>query len=282
MRPATYILVIAAVSAFAGNSLIARTAIGQELIQPGPFSVIRLAAGAFVLLPFLGRRPTAADLPGSIALLTYMATFSFAYAELPTATGALILFASVQCTILCAGYLGGESVGIRGLTGLVIAGAGIAWLFAPNAAAPQAVPSILMVVAGIAWGAYTLIGRKDQDPAGRTARSFLIAALLSGPLCAGASGSPSSAGIGLAVIAGIVTSAAGYVVWYQVAPRLSLGFVAGAQLATPILAALGAALILAEPVTWRLAVAGTVVLGGIALTVSPARRMPEPQRGSNR
>ena len=82
MRLSTVLLVATAVLAFAGNSLIARAAIGQDLIAPGLFSVIRLVAGALVLLPLLRRKPSPGDLPGGLALLAYVIGFSFAYREL--------------------------------------------------------------------------------------------------------------------------------------------------------------------------------------------------------
>ena len=136
---------------------------------------------------------------------------------------------------------------------------------------------MMMVAAGIAWGVYTTIGRQGGDAIGQTARSFLIAALLSVPVGAIDPAMSTSRGIALATVAGVVTSAFGYVLWYKVAPRLSLGVVSSSQLATPIVAGLAATILLDEPVSWRLALAGAAVLGGIALTISPVRQKPEPR-----
>lgn len=261
------LLASAAVAAFAGNSLIARAALGPGLIEPGAFSAIRLLAGALVLLPLIGRRPKASDLPGGLALLVYMVGFSIAYRDIPTATGALILFASVQTTVVLGGMAQRQPITMRAAVGLLLAIAGTLWLLLPSAVAPAPLPATTMVAAGIAWGVYTLIGRDTFDPVGQTARNLAIAAPLALPAMALDSSLPSLAGALLAVLAGVATSAFGYVVWYKVAPRLGLASVAAVQLATPIAAGSAAALLLAEPVTTRLAVAGAIVLGGIALTL---------------
>lgn len=266
-----------AVTAFAGNSLVARAALGLELIGPGVFSSIRLATGALVLLPLIGRRPKLGDLPGAFALLIYMLGFAFAYRDLPTASGALILFASVQFTVVAAGLMRSDNLDLRGASGLAISGAGIVWLLAPSASAPPLLPTFLMVAAGIAWGIYTDIGRGASEPLGQTARSFVIAALLSIPAGITDSQHASLSGLALAAFSGIVTSALGYALWYKVAPHLGIGLAAGSQLAAPIIAALGASAFLAEPMTWRVAVAGAVVFGGIALTMDFAAK-----RGRNR
>ncbi|MEM6476654.1 MAG: DMT family transporter [Pseudomonadota bacterium] len=269
------LLAALAISAFAGNSLLARAALADGTIEAGAFSAIRLAAGALVLLPVLGARPSKSDLPGALALAVYVAGFSLAYLSLEAGMGAVILFGFVQATILGVGVMRGDVLGVRAWIGVALALAGMVWLFAPWDSAGNfadiALPGALMAAAGIAWGAYTLIGRGSAErpggAAGSTARSFLIASLLVAPMLALDSGWPSTRGVILAVVSGAVTSGLGYVVWYKVAPRLGLATVASVQLATPVAAALGGALFLAEPITLRLAIGGVMILGGIALTV---------------
>ncbi|WP_037504193.1 DMT family transporter [Sphingomonas jaspsi] len=256
----------AAIIAFAGNSLIARAALGSDRIGPADFTLLRLASGALVLFPFIQRRPNINDLPSAIALLAYMLGFSLAYRALPAATGALILFAFVQVTIVFGGIAKGDSLSGRAVFGLAVALSGIAWLLAPDASLPSLVPTVMMAGAGVAWGFYTLAGRAGGNPTARTARNFALASVLAAPLLIVDGPVPTNSGIALAVLAGVVTSALGYVLWYRVAPRLPLATVAAVQLATPIAAALGAAVLLAEPLSLRFAVAAAAVLGGIALT----------------
>jgi drug/metabolite transporter (DMT)-like permease len=277
---ATLGLAALAIAAFAGNSLLARAALSDGAIGAGAFSAIRVVAGALILLPVIGRWPARADWPGALALAVYVAGFSFAYRSIGAGTGALILFASVQATILLVSYARGEVLVQAGWAGLGLAMTGLVILLAPGGAAIDPLAAGLMALAGAAWGAYTLIGRSSDDATGRTARSFLLATPLMLPLLwwdASAGGQPlipSAQGALLAVISGAVTSGLGYVVWYKVVPRLGLATVASVQLATPVVAALGGAVLLAEPLGWRLLVGGTLVLGGIVLTLAKPRPRP--------
>lgn len=268
-----------AIFAFAGNSLLARAALADGAIEAGAFSVIRLASGALILLPLIGRKPSWSDLPAALALAVYVAGFSLAYLKLDAGTGALILFACVQATIVSIGYARGDRLSALGWSGLAMAFAGLLTLLAPglvlgmaSGAQPIAFASAgLMALAGMAWGAYTVIGRGTDDAAGSTARNFLIASVLVLPMLALDESQPSADGIILAIVAGALTSGLGYVVWYKVAPQLSLGTVASVQLATPVVAALGGALLLAEPLGWRLLLGGALILGGIVLTLRKAK-----------
>lgn len=282
MRSAITTLALASVAimAFAGNSLLARAALADGAISAGAFSAIRLTAGALVLLPMVGRRPVAGDWPGAIALAVYVAGFSFAYLSLGAGTGALILFAAVQATILLVGTVRGEALSLAGLTGLGLAMAGLVILLAPGGEGVDPLAAGLMAVAGAAWGSYTLIGRGGGDATGRTARSFLLAAPLMLPLLwwdsamGAAPVLPTRAGVLLAAVSGALTSGLGYVVWYKVIPRLGLATVASVQLATPVVAALGGAALLSEPLGWRLLGGGALILVGIVLTLPKPRPQP--------
>lgn len=256
-----------AILAFAGNSLIARMALANGAIEAGAFSVIRLAAGAAILVPFIKARPTMQDARGALPLLIYIAGFSLAYVTLSAATGALILFGCVQASIMTIGVIQGARPRWNGWAGLGIALAGLAWLFLPGSEAVQPAAGAMMAIAGAAWGVYTIIGRGARDPARDTAVYFLIAAPLSLPLLLLDQSAPSAWGVGLAIVAGALTSGLGYVIWYRVAPLLKLATSASVQLATPIVAALGGAILLAEPLTADIAIAGGLIIGGILMTI---------------
>ena len=74
----------------------------------------------------------------------------------------------------------------------------------------------LMTAAGIAWGVYSIRGRRPVDPVAATAGNFLRAAplalALSVALAARLHVTP--AGLALAALSGALTSGLGYVVWY--------------------------------------------------------------------
>ncbi len=271
----TLALASIAILAFAGNSLLARAALADGAIEAGAFSAIRLAAGAIVLLPLIGRRPSVKDIPGALSLAVYVAGFSLAYLSIGAAIGALILFTSVQATIIAIGYWRGEKLRLLGWMGMALAIGGLIVLLAPSDSADGSSvgvgAAVMMTIAGIAWGIYTIIGRGSGDATGSTARNFLIATVLVLPMLWFDTGLPSLHGVMLAAIAGALTSGLGYVIWYKVTPRLGLATVASVQLATPVVAAIGGILLLSEPLNTRLMIGGALILAGILLTFAKAK-----------
>jgi drug/metabolite transporter (DMT)-like permease len=55
--------------------------------------------------------------------------------------------------------------------------------------------------------------------------------------------------------------------WYAALPALTATSAAVIQLSVPVIAALGGALLLAEPLSSRLVIASATIMGGIALTI---------------
>lgn len=261
------LLAVLAILAFAGNSIIARAALVGGGIDAASFTAVRLASGALVLAPLLVRSQGRWSFSGGVSLFVYVAMFSWAYVELPTATGALILFAVVQATILVTGIVRGERVRPLGWIGLLVSLGGLAVLLVPQVESGRLLPSLFMAISGVAWGAYTMIGRSAGAPGVHTARSFAIGALLALPLLALYGGMPSAQGLMLGALSGAVTSGLGYVVWNRVSPALGLATLATVQLATPLVAALGGIMLLEEAVTIELVVSGTLILAGIAMTL---------------
>ncbi|MEM0929633.1 MAG: DMT family transporter [Pseudomonadota bacterium] len=264
--------ILLALLAFAGNSLLTRAALDGGLIGAAAFSLVRLTSGALVLgtLMLLARRnplPRQTDLYGVIALLVYVLGFSFAYLALGAGLGALLLFGMVQATTIGASFLLRERLDPWSIGGLGLAAAGLVFLLAPGDMAPPLLPSLMMMAAGVAWGAYTLLGRGTPEPTLRTARNFIGAAILASPLFLLANSTEStSAGVVLAVLSGAVTSGLGYAIWYAVLPKLSALTAGSAQLVVPPLTAILALPLLREPLSTDLVIASVVILGGVALT----------------
>jgi drug/metabolite transporter (DMT)-like permease len=281
----TFFPALGALGAFAANSLLCRQALGTGAIDPVSFTTLRLAAGALALalVGHRGRNAWAAlgDSEGSwgstVALLVYASCFSMAYVELPAGTGALILFAAVQLTMIGGAVVEGERVDARTSGGLLLAMGGLVALLLPGMYAPSITRSLLMAVAGVAWGLYSLRGRTvaNRDPVRATAGDFLRAAPLS---LAASLAFPSSAritsfGVSLAILSGALASAGGYVLWHVVVRRLSASNAAAIQLLVPVLAAIAAVVILGERASFRLATSGLLVLGGISLVLSGGSRL---------
>ena len=264
-------------AAFAANSVLARLALAGGHADALTFTAVRLASGAGalgVLLAARGRRPTGGWVSAG-ALLVYAAAFSVAYLALPTGTGALVLFGTVQLTMIGWGLVRGERLRPVQALGLALALGGLVVLVAPGLGAPPLGAALLMALAGAAWGVYSLRGRGATDPTAQTTGNFLRAApvavglALAGLAAGHAHLTPS--GAALAVTSGALTSGLGYAAWYAVLPRLRATSASVVQLSVPVLAALGGVALVGEPLTARLALASAATLGGIALVVRRPR-----------
>jgi len=260
-------------TAFAGNSLLCRLALKQTSIDAASFTFIRIISGAVALWFIVQMRERSLEKAGSwisaAALFAYAAGFSFAYLNLPAGTGALLLFGAVQATMIIWALRSGERLTIRQGLGLALALAGLVALVLPGLSAPPLGGSILMFGAGIAWGIYSLRGKRAGDPALATAGNFSravpMAAVLSLAFLPWAK--LDRAGIGYAIVSGAIASGVGYAIWYTALPSLRGASAASVQLIVPVLAAVGGILFLQESITLRLLVASIAILGGIGLVV---------------
>jgi drug/metabolite transporter (DMT)-like permease len=272
----TVLLTTITIIAFASNSLLNRLALGQNTIDPISYTTIRLVSGAMMLsvIASLKRKKEEPLWRGSwisaAFLFLYAITFSFAYLSLSTGTGALILFGSVQLTMIVAALRSGERPHAMEWIGLALALGGLVYLVFPGLTAPSPLGSALMTVAGIAWGFYTLRGRGSQNPLGDTAGNFvysvpIVLVILSFSL---KNVHLSAGGIFYAVLSGALASGVGYVIWYAALRGLTTTRAATVQLSVPVVAAWSGVVFLAENVSFRLIVAGILILGGIALALS--------------
>jgi len=268
------LLTTLALIAFAGNSILCRLALGGNTIDASSFTCIRLLAGIVVLLLIsMSMQPKQSmaakgSWKASIMLFLYAATFSFAYVSLDTGTGALILFAAVQITMILLGVLAGNKLYAAEWLGITVAFAGFVYLVLPGVAAPSLLGFMLMSVSGVAWGLYTLMGKTSQNPLRDTTYNFvrtlpfvivlLIATMHNATL--------SWQGIMLAALAGGITSGIGYTIWYIALGGLTSVQAAVLQLLVPVLAALGGVVFAEEGLSMRLILSSTIILGGI-LTV---------------
>ncbi len=271
LRTATLTLV--AMVAFASNSLLCRFALAKTHIDPASFTVARLLSGAAILAAIslaTGRNQLkAGSWPAAVALFAYAGAFSFAYVSIPAGAGALILFGAVQATMVIAGLMRGERLRLTQWIGLSMALAGLAALVAPGVTAPPLTGALLMTVAGIAWGAYSILGRRSVDPLAATAGNFLRAAPMALTLIAFMDfRTQPAAGLMYAGLSGALASGVGYSIWYAALPGLSAAQAASVQLSVPVITALAGAVLLGEPVTARLTIASIIILGGIGLVIA--------------
>ncbi len=291
------ILTSLAMLAFAGNSLLCRLALLHTGIDAATFTSVRLVSGALVLWLVASRRgPGRTRLAGgwlsALALFVYAEAFSFAYLSLPAGTGALMLFAAVQLSMIGWGLSRGEKFTRAQLAGFVLAVGGLVFLLLPGMSAPPPGGALLMAAAGIAWAIYSLKAKGAGDPTNATAGNFVRAAPLA--LAVSAATLPSMhfslAGIGYGLASGILTSGLGYVIWYAALRDLKVTSAATVQLSVPVIAAFGGVAFLGETASLRLVIASLLVLGGVAIvllvrghplpgnTLKPRADSPPPSR----
>jgi drug/metabolite transporter (DMT)-like permease len=286
------LLTAGALLCFAANSLLARAALGGTLgaarADAATFTALRVGSGAAALALLAagrGRRPVGGSWRSAAALLGYAAAFSLAYVRIPAAMGALLLNSAVQITMVGIGVAQGARPTRLQWLGVLVSLAGLAYLTRPGAHGADGLGEALMVIAGVAWGVYSLRGRTARDPLATTADNFVRATALALPLAAGfvlVQGARLSApGAALAVASGALASGGGYTLWYAVMPSLGATRAAALQVSVPAIAAAGGVVLLGEPLTWRLVVAAAVILGGIGLTLARPRA-PGDARASRR
>jgi drug/metabolite transporter (DMT)-like permease len=261
-----------ALVAFAANSVLCRLALQNHAVDAATFTSLRFASGAAMLVAIAGRRSlrlSAGSWRSAVVLAVYAIPFALAYVRLSTGTGALILFGSVQATMLIGARRMGEHIRGAQALGIGLAVIGLMYLVWPGLSAPSPIGAVLMTIAGIGWGLYSLQGRGADDPLLQTASNFVrsVPLILLASLVSMSQFHISAPGAVLAIASGALASGLGYVAWFAALRRLTAVRAAVLQLAVPILAAAGGVILLAEPVPVRLVVATILVLGGIALAV---------------
>ncbi|MFS1444444.1 DMT family transporter [Vibrio sp. 10N.286.46.E10] len=282
--------------AFAANSVLCSWALMDQTIDPLSFSIVRILSGALTLLILLAlssqskakselasntslytKLKSQFQLTSILSLLVYMFGFSFAYLELGAGLGALVLFVAVQFTMIAAHLFSGNRMSLIEWGGCLLSVAGLVYLLMPTEStqAPDLVSIILMSLAGVGWGIYTLAGKTSSNALQSTTANFgfsslvILLALSLLVLIPNALTQVSITEQGLiyAVISGSVASGVGYSLWYYVVKKLNTVVASIAQLSVPVIATLGGVLLLSEPVTMQFIVSSTVILLGISLVL---------------
>ncbi|WP_024850963.1 DMT family transporter [Hydrogenovibrio kuenenii] len=284
----TTILTLLSITAFAANAIICRWALSDGFIDPVSFTSLRLGSGAvmlFIVMSWFAWRKkhlSAVDASNdpiskgswkaALMLFFYAITFSFSYVTISTATGSLILAVIVQLTMLGYAVRAGDKLHKAEWIGVALALAGLAYLMYPKLTTPSWWGLVMVFISAYSWALYSLNGRKSKNPMFDTAYNFyrtlpmiaiasLLAMLFEDHIHL------TEYGVLLAVISGAVTSGLGYILWYTALPHLSSSLASGSQLLMPLIAAFGAAWLIAEPLTLRFWLAAILMLGGLALVL---------------
>lgn len=275
----TALLTALAMLGFAANSLLCRAALRGTAIDAASFTAIRLATGAVVLVAIVTLRGATVRGEGSwtsmLALAGYAVAFSYAYLDIGAATGALLLFGCVQLTMLAGALIRGERPLPRQWLGWGLAIAGLVAINAPGLDPPPLRGALLMAIAGVAWGVYSLRGKGVTRPLVATASNFArcvpVIALLAAVAFA-TNGHASPTGIMLAAASGGIASGLGYALWYAAVPALGATRAALVQLSVPVLTAGAAVTVLGEALRLNVVVGGAAIVGGLAVALTASRR----------
>lgn len=287
-----------ALFAFAGNSVLCRLALQGQSIDATSFTILRLLSGAITLLLIvrisnlyrdnlakrkitsqrLERDPALASARATwlsaFMLFAYAASFSYAYIMLDAGLGALILFGCVQLSMITVSIIQKQPLTWIKYFGIASAFMGLVYLVNAQSTLSDVSFSLfgfgLMVVSGVAWAGYTLLGKGSSVPLLDTSANFSKSLVFAVPLCSVYllfDFELSPTGIWLSIASGAITSGLGYAIWYYALNGLNAVQAGVVQLLVPVIAAFGGLLWIGEAITLELIIAQAVILGGIALVM---------------
>ncbi|WP_374573953.1 DMT family transporter [Acinetobacter sp.] len=265
--------IMIAMLAFAANSVLCRLALAGQQIDPMSFSLIRVASGAAVLFVLYRFSASKAEIEWSVKngffLALYIVAFSLAYLHIDAGVGALLLFGTVQLSMVGYGLRHGEKINLRRGAGLVIAILGILILLLPGASAPNLVYAAMMALSGIGWAMYSIAGKNMHNPLASTLANFVMAVpfVLLVYLVFYSQSFIKPQGVLLALLSGGLASSGAYVLWYAIVKRIDRVTASSVQLSVPCLAIIGGALFIGEPLSWRIILSAVIVLAGIGLVI---------------
>lgn len=284
-RPQSLVVGMAALAliAFAANSVLCRMALLDGSIAPEAFTAVRVMSGAVTLVILMALRGSMPKMmwpnwAAGASLFIYMVFFSFAYNALGAGTGALVLFGFVQLTMISVAIAFRDPFPPMAWLGFVLSIIGVVLLVLPGSGAPDLFSSLQMALAGIAWGAYSLIGKNSKNALQDTTNNFIfcLPPVVLLMIIFWPEQTFNSIGLALAVISGALASGCGYAIWYWCLPILKTLQAAVLQLSVPVIAAIGGVFVLGEEITLRLGISSVLVLGGIAIVLTSRPQLSNP------
>ena len=273
-----YSLVLLTMLAFSGNAILTRAALYSFNMDPELVLLLRVSSGAITLLliSYLGKYSlkilSRLHFKTAAALSLYLIGFSYAFTNLETGIGVLIQFGVVQLVMFSSSFFTNPKIPKNKSIGAIIAFSGLIYLLWPSENFTlNMTASVLMAIAGMAWGIYSLLGKTAVSAISATTASFVI----STPIClilvilfpSASDFSWSNTGALLAIASGSIMSGIGYALWYYILPKIPSTNAAVSQLSVPLIAAAGGMIFMQELITLKFVISCVLVLGGIALTI---------------
>jgi len=241
---------------------------------------VRLALGALILLPMLwaGRAHFTRKHVGPLVLISAINTaipfslFAWAAQRAPAGIGAITNATAVMFTALVAFVFYGEHIGKRRAVGLFAGFVGVAVLASGKTAGGSVWSAALAgTFAGLLYGIGGNMIRRQLAgiPSGAVAAATLVCAsmllapfaILSWPRAA----LPLHSWIS-AVLLGVLCTGIAYFIYFRLIYRVGAPRAVTVTYLVPLFGVVWAWIALGEPLTLSMAIAGALILGGVALS----------------
>jgi len=267
-----------------GSFLFMRVAAAD--FGPLPLVEARLALGGLVLTPFLWRARsqfTAAlwlRIAGIAAINSVIpfALFAWGAERAPAGIGAITNAMTVMFTVLVGFAFFGERISARRVVGLAAGFIGVAVLASGKTGGASVWPAALAgTLASVMYGFGINLVRRHLSsyPAAAVAAANLLAgALLLAPfaLYTWPAKTIPAASWASAVLLGVLCTGAAFVLYYRLIGRIGAARASTVTYLIPLFGVIWAWLILDEPLTASMALAGGLILSGVALSQQRAPR----------
>jgi drug/metabolite transporter (DMT)-like permease len=245
-----------------------------------PLVEIRLALGALVLMPFLWRSRAAfrpklwprLALVGAINSAVPFSLFAWAAQRAPAGIGAITNSMAVLFTALVAFLFYGERIGTRRAVALFAGFAGVVVLASGKTAGASVGQAVAAgTTAAFLYGIGANMVRRHLTglPAGAVAAATLsCAALLTLPFAVATWPShpiPMASWLSAAAL-GVVCTGTAYALYYRLIQRIGAARAVTVTYIVPLFGVTWAWLLLSEPLTLTMLIAGALILGSVALS----------------
>jgi len=271
------LLILASILFLALNSILCKTALMSNSIDPYSFTFFRLLFAMIMLLILFYYKHKKITFRmkhnwiSSFMLFLYAITFSYAYMNIDAGFGTLLLFGVVQVVMITSSIFYKEKLTLMKTAGISISLFGLMYMLYPQENFEVSLlHSSLMVISGFSWAIYSIIGKNSKDALGNTTDNFIKASIFITIvyfLFPFPTVTFNTQGLLLAVISGSITSAIGYIVWYQVLPNIKIVTASVIQLFVPIIAIILSVIFLNELLSLNLVLSTLLVITGIVLTI---------------
>lgn len=274
------VLICVALLFLSANSILARMAIVTQNIDAFTFTFLRIFSGSILLFIIYFYRKKRLDVSlkknwlSGFMLFLYAICFSYSYIDMLAGIGTLILFAVVQLSMIFIAVFYKEKMTLNKTIGILISFSGLVYLLYPKEDFTISYfHTFLMVISGIAWGVYSVLGKSSTNAIFNTTDNFFKASIFTlifmfifisevrldlYTFC-------------LAITSGAITSALGYLLWYEILPKIEIITASVLQLLVPIIAIFLSILFLNESLTFELVISTIVILVGIFIALKRKR-----------